>query len=54
MDFDAFVRWRKFLKPFVLNAPFLYPLKTTEDLFSQNSFFMSSEGRERVDWDQMG
>ena len=32
------------INPFVPNAPFLYPLKTSENL----------EGRERVHWEQMG
>ena len=33
---------------FVLNVPFLYPLKTSENL----SFFYLSESRERVHWNE--
>ena len=36
-----------FFKPFVPNAPFFYPLKTSENL-------MFLGGRERVHWKQMG
>ena len=39
------------INPFVPNAPFLYPLKTSENL---NVFPMFSESRERVHWEQMG
>ena len=35
--------------PFVSNVPFLYPLKTLENLF-----LMFSEGKERVHWKRMG
>ena len=39
------------LNPFVPNAPFLYPLKTSEDL----TFSFCFEGsRERVHWERMG
>ena len=38
-------------KPFVPNAPFLYPLKTLE---SCQGFLMFSGSRERVRWEQMG
>ena len=36
--------------PFVPNAPFLYPLKTSENL---KVFLMFSGGRERVHWEKM-
>ena len=36
--------------PFVPNAPFFYPLKTSEN----RQGFLFSEGRERVHWKQMG
>ena len=39
-----------FVNPFVPNAPFLYPLKTSEN----RSFLIFSEGRKRVHWEQMG
>ena len=35
--------------PFVSNAPFLYPLKTSE-----NRFLMFSGSKERVHWEQLG
>ena len=35
--------------PFVSNAPFLYPLKTSE-----NRFLMFSGSKERVYWEQLG
>ena len=37
------------VNPFVPNAPFLYPLKTSE-----NRFLMFSGGRGKVHWEQMG
>ena len=37
-------------KPVVPNAPFLYPLKTSENLM----VLMFSGGRERVHWEQIG
>ena len=37
----------KVIKPFVSNAPFLYPWK-------HQGFLMFSEGREKVHWEQMG
>ena len=39
------------LNPFVPNAPFLYPLKTSENL-TENLIF--SRGRERAHWRLMG
>ena len=38
-----------YINPFVPNAPFLYPLKTSE----QHIFLMFSGGRVRVDWERM-
>ena len=40
------------INPFVCNAPFLYPLKTSENL--KVSFLMFSGGREMVHWEQTG
>ena len=37
--------------PFVPNAPFLYPLKTSENFYG---FLMFSGCRERVHWERMG
>ena len=39
------------LNPFVPTAPFLYPLKTSENLYD---FLIFSGSRERVNWEQMG
>ena len=39
------------LNPFVPNAPFLYPLKTSENL-TEN--FIFSRSRERAHWGKMG
>ena len=39
------------INPFVPNAPFLYPLKTLENL---NGFLMFSGGRERMRRERMG
>ena len=50
MDFDAFVRWRKFLKPFFPNAPFLYPLKTTENLSDILCFQGVAKGCIGIKW----
>ena len=41
----------KIVNPFVPNAPFLYPLKVSENL---TVFLMFSGCRERVHWKQMG
>ena len=38
-------QYSTYINTFVPNAPFLYPLKTSE---------MFSGGRERMDWEQMG
>ena len=38
-----------YINPFFLNAPFPYPLKTSENL---KSFLMFSGGRERVHWER--
>ena len=38
------------INPFVPNAPFLYPLKTSEN----RKLFLFSGGTERVHWKQMG
>ena len=40
-------KFMKVINPFVLNAPFLYPQKTSENL-------TVSGGRERVHWEQTG
>ena len=37
--------------PFVPNAPFLYPLKTSENL---TIFLCFQGGRERVHWERIG
>ena len=39
------------LNPFIPNAPFLYPLKTSEKPYD---FLIFSGARERVHWEQMG
>ena len=39
------------LNPFVPNAPFYYPLNTSE---KPSGFLMYSGSRERVHWEQMG
>ena len=39
------------INPFVLNSPFLYPLKTSGNL---TVFWCFQGGRERVHWEQMG
>ena len=39
------------VNPFVSNARFLYPLKTSEN---RKVFLMFSGGREKVHWKQMG
>ena len=41
--------WVLYINPFVPNAPFFYPLKTSE-----NGFLMILGGREMVDWEQTG
>ena len=46
--FDAIWKCCSKVNPFVANAPFLYPLKTPENL----AVFLG--GRERVHWEQMG
>ena len=50
-DFLCFIR-ECILKnnPLVPNEPFLYPLKTSENLMV---FLMFSRGRERVHWERM-
>ena len=42
-----------YTNPFVPNAPFLYPLKTSENQKTVR-FSDVSGGRERVDWERMG
>ena len=46
---DEFFFFFFVFNPFVPNAPFLYPVKTTE-----KGFLMFSGGRERVNCKQMG
>ena len=44
-------RFSFMFNPFVSNAPFLYPLKTSEKPYG---FLMFSRGREMIHWEQMG
>ena len=41
---------KKMRQPFVPNAPFFYPLKTSENLLG---FLIFSGARERVHWEQL-
>ena len=48
---DLKERKRREINPFVLNKPFPYPLKTSENRKTSWCFLKGTEG---VDWEQMG